>query len=249
MEEHPLQVCQQVDLWSLGCVFSEVATWIVGGWPKVKEYRSRRQQEAAKRLGKDHGEIFHDGHKLLEVVGQSHDSVIRSSRRDDFVTERVLLGPVAEMLQEEPMKRKECQRLLGRTDEIVSQAGIDLQTAADKARSGAPQTENSPSNSAPIEPQPELLVPALQNPANTRHNIRQKGRTPPILDDSSGIAKKKSPPSLSLEFALDIKNLKTWPIKANFPHERLLVNLNSMHHVSRYRDPGFATNIYLDFLD
>lgn len=174
------------------------------------------------------------------------------------MTARVLLGPVADMLQEQPGKRKECQRLYGRTDGIVAEAESDLQTYVDKAKSGAPQIENPPPNSIDIVnsaletsmgPQSNLLAPASQNPANTPHHIRQYGRTPSILDDSPETAKSNPPPSLPLVVALEIKNLKTWPNKASFPHEKLLINLRNMDHVSRYREPGFATNICLGFLD
>ena len=199
--------------------------------------------------------MFHDGSNKLEVVRESHTSVRRSSRQDDFVTERVLLGPVTDMLQEEPEKRKSCSILLGRTEQIVSEAEASLQ--AWNASVEALPVVSPPLNlidtvdstlETPMGLQPELHGLAPQDPANTRHHTRQSGRNPPIVDDSMETAKSK-PPSLSLEYILEFKRLKTWPSKVQFKHQKLLVNLVNMAHVSSHHDPAFATDMYLDFLD
>ena len=38
LEKSHLQVRQAVDIWSMGCIFSEVATWVTEGYSIVREY-------------------------------------------------------------------------------------------------------------------------------------------------------------------------------------------------------------------
>ena len=247
VERIPLRVGRQVDLWSLGCVFSEVAVWIGGGISMVKEYRRLRQEEAAKSLPSGIGEVFHDGQMALNIVGRSHTNVVRSRRRDDFITERVLWGPVAVMLQEKAEDRKEVQRLLGQTDEIVRSAEADLQKDADRVRNEAHPVESAApkpiisSGVNAIGNQPE---PTLYEPPN--HIDAQPSKLPgdpsklPQRDPS--IAQRKKVPYLSMADALSRVRSRKRFHKARFLNEELLNDLKDMDHVGDCFDSALIVN-------
>ena len=97
-EEITLRVGQGVDIWSLGCIFSEVATWMNYDWQVVEEYRRRRGEEAREKLGKGCGDIFHDSSNILDAVRTSHDTVIDQKRPQDPITDKILKRLVPRML-------------------------------------------------------------------------------------------------------------------------------------------------------
>ena len=78
-----LQVRQDVDIWSLGCVFSEALTWSVYGGIKLLEYRNQRQEESGKRVGREAGYAFHDGLMKLGTVSEIHSSIKDYCRVND----------------------------------------------------------------------------------------------------------------------------------------------------------------------
>ena len=233
-----MRVGKQADLWSLGCIFSEIAVWIDGGWGKVKEYRRRRQEEASKVLGSDQGEVFHDGQKVLSIVMESHANVMSSSRKDDFITERVLQGPVADMLKEKPEDRKEVQRLYGQTEEIVRTAKMELENHNSKTIIKDPLLDHAapkPFGSGElnsIDGQPEHLIHRSTAQVNAQQPTAsvEPGDVP--QPKPSIISKGGTPPSLPLAEALSCKRNKRWPFRARFRHEEILNDLKDMDHVS-----------------
>ena len=97
LEDCDLEVKQEVDIWSMGCVYSEVTTWVGHGWNKVVEYRRRRRTEFKERICKD-GECFHDGRNVLDTVKQIHSETLTNRRVNDHVTPSVLEGLVRQMM-------------------------------------------------------------------------------------------------------------------------------------------------------
>ncbi len=97
LESEDLQVKQDVDIWSMGCVYSEVTTWVGHGWNKVDEYRRRRREEFKKKTDTD-GECFHDGRNILGTVEQIHTETISNRRISDHVTPSVLENLVQNMM-------------------------------------------------------------------------------------------------------------------------------------------------------
>ena len=83
-------VGRSVDVWSLGCVFSEVATWLAHGWQFLKEYRQQRHYELRMKLGSDTGDLFHDGVRVLNTVRDTHNGLQGTSRKDDHVSQDVV---------------------------------------------------------------------------------------------------------------------------------------------------------------
>ncbi len=83
------KVTQGSDIWSLGCVFSVAATYVVLGKEGVKQYRLLRQS-AIGYLGIGVGDPFHDKEKVLEAVTHWHKYLRSTIRKDDFYTAKIL---------------------------------------------------------------------------------------------------------------------------------------------------------------
>jgi hypothetical protein len=100
MEQTPLYVKQTVDIWSLGCVYSEVAVWVVHGKDRLEEYRKMRQDETEQIFNFKDGGCFHDSQRVLQSVGSMHEEVFDNVRTSDHVTKSVVKKMIAEMLDE-----------------------------------------------------------------------------------------------------------------------------------------------------
>src|SRR6266480_2078456 len=104
-------VSQRVDTWSLGCVFSLAATWIVLGYGGIKQFESLRKDavkaarlsaieknaksenplpEAQLRIPPVDDDSFHDGKEVLAEVTQWHKVLRASLRKTDAITSQVL---------------------------------------------------------------------------------------------------------------------------------------------------------------
>lgn len=95
-------VHRAIDIWSLGCVFSIAATWVVLGDKGIPVFQKMRG-EAIKKI-KVHrpsnpsarpvelvkGDYFHDSQEVLEVVQLWHKYLGNVSRRTDTITVQVL---------------------------------------------------------------------------------------------------------------------------------------------------------------
>ncbi|KAF2843021.1 kinase-like protein [Patellaria atrata CBS 101060] len=112
------EVSQKIDTWSLGCVFSEVATWVILGWQGVLQFRrlrknatkaimDSRKHASLKRIHRlKAGDYFHDGRDVLEIVKKWHETLRRLLRMGttdpitiqvlDLIDSKMLVGPPAE---------------------------------------------------------------------------------------------------------------------------------------------------------
>jgi len=125
---------QEIDIWSLGCVFSVAATWIVLGYHGIEHFTKLRMNavdNAIKRL-KSHepnskikltaGNFFHDGRTVLPEITQWHKFLRDSARKTDKTTSLVLdlvdkrmLQPLEGQFRSRISSKdlcKECQRIL-----------------------------------------------------------------------------------------------------------------------------------------
>ncbi|KFY83606.1 hypothetical protein V498_07939 [Pseudogymnoascus sp. VKM F-4517 (FW-2822)] len=99
-----IAVPQTIDTWSLGCVFSVAATWAVLGGKGIQQFTEFRQRAIRKivqgqpadstSLGTtpilNLGDYFHNGKEVLGAVLSWHVFLRTISRKNDFVTSRVL---------------------------------------------------------------------------------------------------------------------------------------------------------------
>ena len=153
----PLQVTKAVDIWSIGCVFSEVAVWAHHGWKRVVEYRRRRSDEIEAKGGGPGEYTFHWDGSLLDAVNDIHQDMLRRTAVKHLLTRSVLDRLVDEMLQHESRpyaknvfdrsKRlvKDCETRLGvSANELGRSANGDL-VDSDEARTrsrSSPQVPN-----------------------------------------------------------------------------------------------------------
>ncbi|KAF0321690.1 protein kinase domain-containing protein [Colletotrichum asianum] len=95
------QVDQTSDVWSLGCVLSVAATYVVLGTQGVLIYNRLRRQEISCR--EDNGNIddtFHDGSRVLPEVTDWHKYLREATRKTDAFSAAVLDMIDAHMLVE-----------------------------------------------------------------------------------------------------------------------------------------------------
>jgi hypothetical protein len=105
--DQTLEGFQKFDLWSLGCVLSEAATWVILGYPGIKTFSTLRRQSLDKLCSEDNngepeaqpntnvniprrGDYFHDGSTVLAIVTSWHAFLRSSVRRSDMITTKVL---------------------------------------------------------------------------------------------------------------------------------------------------------------
>ncbi|KAL8649187.1 MAG: hypothetical protein Q9210_004551 [Variospora velana] len=100
----PLQVTTAVDIWSLGCVFSEAAVWVHYGWSRVKEYRRKRSLEIDRETKGDiKGEqIFHWDNRILGTVRDAHQDILGKTSTAHWVVRDLVEQVVGDMLQHGP---------------------------------------------------------------------------------------------------------------------------------------------------
>ena len=136
IEKLALLVKQGVDIWSLGCVFSEIAVWVVYGKRGLSEYRRRRGMETAQIHGFRDGDCFHNGEHVLAIVMEIHRTLARDKRLCDHVTGATVEMVTKEMLIE-PDSRTHAMALNHRIKGILRDAEIQLGKSASYADTGS----------------------------------------------------------------------------------------------------------------
>ncbi|XTI86035.1 hypothetical protein V2W45_1233385 [Cenococcum geophilum] len=127
-------VYQTIDSWSLGCVLSLAATWMVLGVQGVLQYtvlRIRALKRARKASPSEPDDPFHDGDDVLPEVRSWHN-ILRSTKRiTDHITSDVLNLVDSRMLIKDPLERIETEELCEELNKILQRAGkeLDLQVA------------------------------------------------------------------------------------------------------------------------
>ncbi|KAF4628548.1 hypothetical protein G7Y89_g9603 [Cudoniella acicularis] len=94
-----LKINQDVDIWSLGCIFSEAARWLAHGFQGVNDYRQERRIETSRIPGFRDADCFHNGESLLQAVLNSHEKTQPNLQRADFITQAVIEQMINPMLE------------------------------------------------------------------------------------------------------------------------------------------------------
>ncbi|KAL9131378.1 MAG: hypothetical protein Q9175_006779 [Cornicularia normoerica] len=160
IEKIPLLVKQGVDIWSLGCIFSEAAVWVVHGKDGLSEYRRRRGMETAQIPGFRDGNCFHDGERVLATVTENHRHLAHDIRACDHVTRATVRMVTKEMLIESDC-RTPAKSLSYRTKGILHDAETKLRRpAASYAVTGSvSETVTQSPPRTPPEPPPGHVQP------------------------------------------------------------------------------------------
>lgn len=168
VEKTRLSVNFSVDMWSLGCVFSEAAVWVVRGKYGLSEYRRRRGMETARIPGFRDGDCFHDGQRVLAIVTKTHRDLADEIRFCDHVT-----GATVEMVTKEmlgvPDTRLPAKYLIHPTQRILRNAETKLRRPASFAGTGSVSgTDGQSPPRTPPEPPPGHVRPRSGNSQNQR---------------------------------------------------------------------------------
>ena len=84
-----LQAGPEVDVWSLGGVLSETATWLAQGKDGLERYRELRTS-CLRDCGLGDSDCFHDGVNVLQSVINHHNNISNTIPKGDIITEKVL---------------------------------------------------------------------------------------------------------------------------------------------------------------
>ncbi|KAK0729524.1 hypothetical protein B0H67DRAFT_638129 [Lasiosphaeris hirsuta] len=115
----PDKVLQNSDVWSLGCVFSIAATYVVLGKQGVKQYDAIRRHAHAKLNTGLIQDIFHDNDKVLDVVKDWHEYLRISARRADGLTAAILDMVDNHMLVVPAVQRWEAKQVSEHCSELI----------------------------------------------------------------------------------------------------------------------------------
>ncbi|KAF4634094.1 hypothetical protein G7Y89_g4015 [Cudoniella acicularis] len=210
IESQDRRMTQKADIWSLGCVFSEAATWVAGGYEELSKYRQQRKIENYADGNMSPGNSFHDGGNLLDIITEHHRKLSETLRKQDFITQAVVDNMIEEML-EIPEGRPTAEQLWIRSQRILSKA---------EDRYAAKADDISEESKATIVPQRQLIsdfksseseTPMLKAVVTQSPEQQQQLPRPPIQDEES-----MTTPSSSPDFSSDSQDMA----RSGLPSER-----------------------------
>lgn len=146
----PLQITTAVDIWSLGCVFSEAAVWVHDGWSRVKEYRRQRSLEIERETkGGTKGEqIFHWDNRILDTVQKAHQNMLGKTSTSHWVVRELVGQVIHDMLQYGP--RPHADFVFNKAKRIINERADHFQFclvrpnwSIDADNAGAAELKNS----------------------------------------------------------------------------------------------------------
>jgi hypothetical protein len=171
-------ITQDVDIWSLGCIYSEAAMWVADGHKGILDYRRQRISEASQvarfNVAQRDVDCFHDGERTLTSVLVAHRDVDQRLRRADHITKDVLDAMVTEMLWDED--RPSAKALWRKAELVLGRAHQKLASSTGNSRAMAypspplpnqssphPSLERSGSDRSrpPVPPLPDLNIPHI----------------------------------------------------------------------------------------
>lgn len=123
------RLVQGMDIWSLGCVYSEAAVWIARGFEGqhgLQSYRLARKFETDKIPEMQSSNCFHDGRKILSAVGDYHEILPKNLPTYDLVTRAVLNTMIPQMLDRTGSRRPTAKELWVTAQNIIVNAKIAL---------------------------------------------------------------------------------------------------------------------------
>lgn len=133
-EDNPAEVDQSIDTWSLACVFSIAATWVVLGYQGIRQFNKlrekailtiRKQQEKLPQHQRTRPSLttdsFHDGVQVLAAVTEWHKFLRDALRGTDTVTRRILDLVDQRMLLQDPKARIDAEDLCEELNAIIKE--------------------------------------------------------------------------------------------------------------------------------
>jgi hypothetical protein len=234
---------QSIDIWSLGCIFSEAATWIAAGYLGVVNYRKRRQFEIDQisRVLPEKG--FHDGKTLLKAVQEHHQVLPQLLQIDDSMTREILQVMIEEMLDVAALRPTAAQ-LWRKSERILKKIG---------KKRGAPIPTNLEAvgkiSSQPYFPQRQI-IPTLSQKSSRESSgsllttPRESLTAQTLQRQTTQIYKPQSVASIESqkESPRDISN-ETFSIFGNHPGTEILSSNRHSHPSSEISAPATPNEI------
>ena len=179
-----LRVGQNVDIWSLGCVYSELARWMKNQYKGVQAYRGERRNEISKIPEFRDADCFHNGDAMLTAVRESHRKSTTNLRTGDYITKAVVERMIPDML-DISLARPTAEKLWYKSKGIVAEARQELKYAnnpasgerrASASRSAMSRSQTVPQHAPPAPPNPPPDISPPQSP--TSDGSYQQGEIP-----------------------------------------------------------------------
>jgi serine/threonine protein kinase len=205
---HESDICRQdqkVDVWSLGCICSELLVWLREGRRGLKKY-SRERGDETKRRDRNFrdGDAFHDCKKVLEVVKQIHSKDSESLNASDSMM-KYIDSLVLEMFQPAEA-RSNSHQVWVRLVEILQISDKSLRAKKN------------------VLPKPAPLLSPASNSSSTSSppSLRQSyiSSTQDTVTSSSGV-------STEIQSTLDEEQLEHSPVAVHFPECNSRDNLST----------------------
>lgn len=113
LEGKRVPVSRTYDIWSLGCVLSEMATWLVFGFSGIRQFELYLSAASPGTGADGHSVLasFHDGKKVLPEVMKWHTFLRRRTHAKDHITGKILDLVDNHMLQSDPASRFDSKEL------------------------------------------------------------------------------------------------------------------------------------------
>lgn len=201
LQKGPNRMSGAADIWAMGCILSEVATWLVLGAPGLATYLEKRRTQirAFKTFdGSGYSDCFHDGSKALSVVNEMHKDIISRKRSVDSITTEILGIVEQSMLARNPDERSKASVLMEDFQRVIDgNSIIALPTTPNNQSGHAALTnaswelsESSPSQD-PVQRKPQIFSstpehcssapPLVSNPFGTPKSPDGTRTTPPAV--------------------------------------------------------------------
>jgi hypothetical protein len=240
------KITQAVDIWSLGCIYSEAAMWIVDGYKGVVDYRRQRMAETDKIPNFKGGDCFHDGEQVLKAVLDAHKDIELRLRRSDYITKDVLDSMVEEMLWDEDrpgakaLWRKAEVVLTRARQRLLSNTGEDSSTRYNNSNRyltyPLPQSPPKPPPERPRALPPGLSTTEQKHPAYVETWRSQvSGLNGELGSPAYGREQINSPESIS-ELDRELTgSIASWQVESSSPQTSPVTSpFTSLHASSRY---------------
>lgn len=149
-----LKVNQNIDIWSLGCIYSEAVRWLPLSqkYTGILEYAEERKAEINKIPAFDGVDCFHNGQKVLDAVHESNDRALEGILRKDFITEKVI-GMIVDDMLVDSEARSHAHWLWSKHLRILEMARKNLKKAG--VPSLPPFVNQVPNGHLPLRPTPQ----------------------------------------------------------------------------------------------
>lgn len=225
----------EVDIWSLGCVFSEFLVWTICGSRGLVEFRHlrRRDTDAVPRHKESgYSGCFHDGENTIEAVPEMLNRVLQYKRTSDYISEQIVGFILRDMLV--PQKsRVEARRLLSRFDGL-------MQSHANRSASLRHSLTVDRRSASPLaQPQPSLhrngTIDSYQTARQPQRNS-DTGNSPGLLESpisrpySCESSHTPSPESRISHPSRDIRVPRDGIITSSFERELAQMELADQNH-------------------